>query len=602
MRPRPKPLDVVLAGLCVPATIAGTRASGESFGGVEVAVIVVSVALVLLRHYAPIPVLAAAIGAAIASVAVMDHPNVLIGVVVLVVFTAAAEHDRRTGVQAGLAGLAGLLVVVAIQNSPDHLPGPLLAAVAWPALAFAAGDLLRTRRETILAADERARRAEESREEEARRRVAEERLHIARELHDVVAHRMAVVNVQAGVAEHLLRPRPDDAEAALRIVRSSAQAALDDLGSILNLLRSAGAGDDSVEPAPTLTELTALIDSYRDAGLAVEYETSGAPRPLPDTTQLALYRTVQEALTNAHKHGDGHVRLRIGHAADGVAVELVNTVAVPSERGRRRGGLRADRHARARTCRRRVAARRSRRRRQLRRPRPLPGRRGAPMTIRVVLADDQALMRSGFRVLIDSAEDLEVVGEAATGDNAVRLARSTRADVVLMDIRMPGTDGIAATRAITEDDDLAGVKVVVLTTFETDAYVIEAVRAGASGFLSKSIEPADLLDAIRTVAGGDALLSPKATQALLAEFATAGTAPAIPAERLADLTAREREMMTLAAHGLSNDQIAERLFLSPLTVKTHINRAMMKLAVRDRAQLVVLAYQSGLVRPGDRID
>ena len=224
------------------------------------------------------------------------------------------------------------------------------------------------------------------------------------------------------------------------------------------------------------------------------------------------------------------------------------------------------------------------------------------MTIRVVLADDQALIRSGFRVLIDSAEDLEVVGEAATGDDAVRLARSTRADVVLMDIRMPGTDGIAATRAITDDDDLAGVKVVVLTTFEIDAYVIEAVRAGASGFLSKSIEPADLLDAIRTVAGGDALLSPKATQALLAEFATAGTGPAIPADRLADLTTREREMMTLAAHGLSNDQIAERLFLSPLTVKTHINRAMMKLAVRDRAQLVVLAYQCGLVRPGDRID
>ena len=223
------------------------------------------------------------------------------------------------------------------------------------------------------------------------------------------------------------------------------------------------------------------------------------------------------------------------------------------------------------------------------------------MTIRVVLADDQALIRSGFRVLIDSAEDLEVVGEAGTGDDAVRLARSTRADVVLMDIRMPGTDGIAATQAI-NDDDLAGVKVVVLTTFEIDAYVIEAVRAGASGFLSKSIEPADLLDAIRTVAGGDALLSPKATQALLAEFATAGTGPAIPADSLAELPSREREMMTLAAHGLSNDQIAERLFLSPLTVKTHINRAMMKLAVRDRAQLVVLAYQSGLVRPGDRID
>jgi DNA-binding NarL/FixJ family response regulator len=146
------------------------------------------------------------------------------------------------------------------------------------------------------------------------------------------------------------------------------------------------------------------------------------------------------------------------------------------------------------------------------------------------------------------------------------------------------------------------VKVVVLTTFEIDAYVIEAVRAGASGFLSKSIEPAELLDAIRTVAGGDALLSPKATQALLSEFATTAATPSVPSATLDGLTTRERELMTLAAHGLSNDQIAERLFLSPLTVKTHINRAMMKLAVRDRAQLVVLAYQTGLVRPGDSID
>lgn len=224
------------------------------------------------------------------------------------------------------------------------------------------------------------------------------------------------------------------------------------------------------------------------------------------------------------------------------------------------------------------------------------------MTIRVVLADDQALIRSGFRVLIDSADDLEVVGEAGTGDDAIRLARSMRADVVLMDIRMPGMDGIAATQAITGDDDLAGVKVVVLTTFEIDAYVIEAVRAGASGFLSKSIEPTELLDAIRTVAGGDALLSPRATQALLAELATAVATPSIPDGILDALTIREREMMALAAHGLSNDQIAERLFISPLTVKTHINRAMTKLAARDRAQLVVLAYQTGLVHPTDSVD
>jgi signal transduction histidine kinase len=189
-RLRPKPLDMVFAVLCVPATIIGALVGGDSFGALEIAVIVVSATLILLRHYAPIPVLAAAIGASIASVAVTDHPNVLIAVVVLLVFTVAAEHDRRTAIYAGLAGIAGLLVVVVIQNPPDQLLGPVLAAVAWPALAVAGGDLLRTRREAITAADERARRAEETREAEARRRVAEERLHIARELHDVVAHHM----------------------------------------------------------------------------------------------------------------------------------------------------------------------------------------------------------------------------------------------------------------------------------------------------------------------------------------------------------------------------------------------------------------------------
>jgi DNA-binding NarL/FixJ family response regulator len=222
------------------------------------------------------------------------------------------------------------------------------------------------------------------------------------------------------------------------------------------------------------------------------------------------------------------------------------------------------------------------------------------VTIRVVLADDQALIRAGFRALIDSADDLEVVGEATDGEEAVRLVRDARADVVLMDIRMPGVDGIEATRRITRDEDLAGVKVVILTTFELDEHVVDAIRAGASGFVGKGIEPAELLDAIRVVAAGEALLSPRATQAMLAEFtsrAAGSSAPALSPKVLDVLTAREREVMTLAAHGMTNDEIAERLFLSPLTAKTHANRAMMKLNVRDRAQLVVLAYQTGLVRP-----
>ncbi len=220
--------------------------------------------------------------------------------------------------------------------------------------------------------------------------------------------------------------------------------------------------------------------------------------------------------------------------------------------------------------------------------------------IRVILADDQALIRGGFRALIDSAPDLVVVGEAEDGQAAIDLLRSERADVVLMDIRMPGLDGLAATQVICADDDLAGVKVIVLTTFELDDYVIQAVQAGASGFLGKGVEPTELLDAIRSVAGGDALLSPKATRALLERFSDSG-AVGLDVGALDALTEREREMMALAAHGLSNDDIAARAFLSPLTVKTHLNRAMMKLHVRDRAQLVVIAYQAGLVRPGDTL-
>jgi DNA-binding NarL/FixJ family response regulator len=217
--------------------------------------------------------------------------------------------------------------------------------------------------------------------------------------------------------------------------------------------------------------------------------------------------------------------------------------------------------------------------------------------IRVVLADDQALVRAGFQALLDAQDDVEVVGEAADGDEAVTVTRRERPDVVLMDIRMPGTDGLAATRAIGADPALDAVRVVILTTFELDEYVFEALRAGASGFLVKDTEPAELLRAVRAVAAGDALLSPSVTRRLIEAFATtAGDARADV--RLDLLTNREREVMTLVAGGLTNDEIAERLFVSTATAKTHVNRAMTKLGARDRAQLVVFAYESGLVRAG----
>ncbi|MBT2544277.1 response regulator transcription factor [Streptomyces sp. ISL-44] len=217
--------------------------------------------------------------------------------------------------------------------------------------------------------------------------------------------------------------------------------------------------------------------------------------------------------------------------------------------------------------------------------------------IRVLLADDQLLVRAGFRALLSAQPDIEVAGEAADGDEAVRMVWELRPDVVLMDIRMPVLDGLAATRRITEDGALAAVRVVMLTTFELDEYVFEAIRSGASGFLVKDTEPEELLRAVRAVVEGDALLSPGVTRRLISEFAARSKRPAAAAD-LGRLTDREREVMALVGMGLSNEEIARRLVVSPLTAKTHVSRTMVKLGARDRAQLVVLAYESGLVRPG----
>ena len=217
--------------------------------------------------------------------------------------------------------------------------------------------------------------------------------------------------------------------------------------------------------------------------------------------------------------------------------------------------------------------------------------------IRVVLADDQALLRAGLRALLDAEDDIDVVGEAANGREAVTVVRATRPDVVLMDIRMPGMDGLEATRAIAADEDLAGSRVIILTTFDLDEYVFEAIRIGASGFLVKDTEPVELLRGVRAVANGDALLSPNVTRRLIAEFADRSRRTR-PLELLDPLTEREREVVALVGEGLTNDEIAVRLVMSPATAKTHVSRSMVKLQARDRAQLVVMAYETGLVRPG----
>lgn len=220
------------------------------------------------------------------------------------------------------------------------------------------------------------------------------------------------------------------------------------------------------------------------------------------------------------------------------------------------------------------------------------------MTTRVVLADDQTLVRVGLRALADAEPDMEIVGEASNGRDAIDVVRRVRPDVVVMDIRMPVLDGLEATRQIAASPDLTGVRVLVLTTFEVDEYVFEALRAGAAGFLLKDAEPEELLRGIRVVAAGESLLSPSVTRRVVETFALRG-APLRPRiSLLADLTEREREVVALAGTGLSNDEIATRLFISPATARTHVSRAMSKLDARDRAQLVVFAYESGLVSPG----
>jgi len=226
---------------------------------------------------------------------------------------------------------------------------------------------------------------------------------------------------------------------------------------------------------------------------------------------------------------------------------------------------------------------------------PAAAPRSAPT--KVLLADDEGLVRSGFKVLLDLEDDITVVGEATTGAEAVERARATRPDVVLMDIRMSELDGIEATREIAKVSGLKDVHVLILTTYDTDAYVFEALQAGASGFLLKDAGPAELLQAIRVVAAGDALLAPRITRRLIAQFTVERIATRAAEDRLAVLTPREREVLAMVGEGLSNDEIGAAMFLSPATARTHVSHAMTKLGARDRAQLVVIAYQTRLVRP-----
>jgi DNA-binding NarL/FixJ family response regulator len=420
----------------------------------------------------------------------------------------------------------------------------------------------------------------------------------------VLAHNISLINVQAGVALHLIDQQPEQARSALAAIKQASKDTLGELGSVLDVLRH---DDEALPRSPTsgLARLDELVARAEAAGLVVRTRIEGEPRPLPTGMDLAAFRIVQEALTNVTRHaGPATATVRVAYGQGELTVQVDD-----DGRGARRGrrGQRHPRHARACHRPRRPAGGRSAA--GWRVPGARPAAAGRPpvtpersagegaAVVRVLLADDQVLVRAGFRALLDAQDGIEVVGEAGDGEEAVRLAQRLLPDVVLMDIRMPGVDGLAATRTIAADERLAGVRVVVLTTFELDEYVFEALRVGASGFLVKDTEPVELIRAVRAVASGDALLSPSVTRRLIAQFATRAKQPR-PAPELDVLTEREREVMALVATGLSNEEIAERLVVSPATAKTHVSRAMVKLGARDRAQAVVFAYESGLVRPG----
>ena len=538
-------------------------------------------------------------------------------VALLIALYTVAAHQSRTRALLATGVMEAGAVMAAVRWEPaGTLPRSLLFLTATVVAALFAGMTAASGSRYLAWMDERARRLELERDQQATIAAAAERTRIARELHDIVSHSLAVVITLADAAALVSQADPDQGAEAMAEVSEVGRRALSDMRAMLGVLRTDEPPGSPVPqpPQPGVGQLGALVERIRATGLAVSLTVEGTAFPLGAAAELTAYRIVQEALTNtlrhaAARHAAGHGHLRRARSADpggrrrrlgrpGARATASRPTREPRPWRRRDAGA-------GRPAPRRAARGPGRRRRMAGRGHPPapggPGRPGgAGMTISVLLADDQPLLRRGFRMILEAEGDLTVVAEAGDGEEAVEQARRHVPDVVLMDIRMPGTDGIEATRRITAADER--VRVLVLTTFDLDEYAFGAARAGASGFLLKDVRPADLVAAVRTVASGDAVVSPRVTRRLLEEYARVVPLSASQMQerypQLATLTEREREVLIAVAGGLSNAEIAASLYVSEATVKSHVGRILAKLGLRDRVQVVVLAYEAGLIRPG----
>jgi DNA-binding NarL/FixJ family response regulator/signal transduction histidine kinase len=506
------------------------------------------------------------------------------------IYSVAAWGSRRIAVTGlAVAAVGGTIVSLEDQHmrTGEQLWSGLFFYLAWIA-AWIAGLAVRAHRTARLAEQQTA---------EAERRhagtVTAERSRIARELHDVIAHNVSVIVLQAVAAQGVLDGEPDRVRDPLSRIEESGREALDELRRLVGVMRDTDGARD-LEPQPGLADMTALTDTVRAAGLQVELTTEGLTAPLPRAIDLSAYRIIHEgthqhpqARRSSHRAGE---HLPIRNCARGRGHRRRPWPRDPNERRR----ARARRDARTRRPLQRLGRSRNACRGRL--PRPCPAPAGARLTT-VVIADDQALVRDGFRVILEVEPDIDVIGEAADGIDAVEQTRRLAPDVILMDIRMPRLDGIAATRKIVAA--AAATHVLILTTFDGDEFLYDAMRAGASGFLAKDVRRDQLVDAIRTVDRGDALLGPSLVRRLIEDFCSrpAPQSAGRPAA-LADLTDRELQVLELVARGHSNAEIATELFLSEATIKTHLAHLTRKLGLHDRVQAVILAYESGLVQPG----